>query len=276
MRKPPLKSAALLAACLLPQQVIEADPGKGPEETTRFFLPFPPGSTYEVLFGPGDPPHHLSPRNRYAYDFDMPPGSKVSAAASGTVVGVVSRNSGPTGSSRQNNFVALRHPGGVISEYHHLMQDGALVRVGERVERGEVIGFSGQSGRADGPHLHFVVVEDERSVPIRFAGGERKPQKGERATSRNVPPRLGRKYRLLRRAVPWARILEGEGCPLPAALLLDRVLAGRQEGDRYGVRRSAMAIASLEEKAEERLHALEREWRERHEPPSRTERPPIP
>ena len=51
--------------------------------------------------------------------------------------------------------IYLDHGEGLISAYFHLSR--ARVQVGEQVERGQVIGAVGQSGRVTGPHLHWVV-----------------------------------------------------------------------------------------------------------------------
>ncbi|MBK6778888.1 MAG: M23 family metallopeptidase [Gemmatimonadetes bacterium] len=51
--------------------------------------------------------------------------------------------------------VYLDHGEGLISAYFHLSK--ALVRTGDTVERGQVIGSVGQSGRVTGPHLHWVM-----------------------------------------------------------------------------------------------------------------------
>jgi murein DD-endopeptidase MepM/ murein hydrolase activator NlpD len=51
--------------------------------------------------------------------------------------------------------VYLDHGDGIVSAYFHLSR--ALVKTGEEVERGQVIGAVGRSGRVTGPHLHWVM-----------------------------------------------------------------------------------------------------------------------
>ncbi|WP_419901400.1 M23 family metallopeptidase [Kiloniella sp.] len=61
-----------------------------------------------------------------------------------------------------------------LNKYLHLKKNGVLVEIGERVERGQVIGLSGNTGYSTAPHLHFHVsgsqVEGDafRTFPIRF------------------------------------------------------------------------------------------------------------
>ena len=56
----------------------------------------------------------------------------------------------------------------------HLQAGGVLVRVGQRVRRGQAIGRSGNTGLSSAPHLHFVVHANRgmrlESVPFRMFG----------------------------------------------------------------------------------------------------------
>ncbi len=56
------------------------------------------------------------------------------------------------------NLVIVRHPGGFVSVYAH--NQGNLVREGQKVAQGEVIGEVGSTGRASAPHLHFEIRKD--------------------------------------------------------------------------------------------------------------------
>jgi len=51
--------------------------------------------------------------------------------------------------------IVIDHGGGIFSMYFHLSH--ISVRVGELVEKGDLIGLSGSSGRVTGPHLHFGI-----------------------------------------------------------------------------------------------------------------------
>jgi murein DD-endopeptidase MepM/ murein hydrolase activator NlpD len=65
------------------------------------------------------------------------------------------------------NLIILKHAGNLSTVYAHCRRN--LVRVGQRVQRGAVIGEVGQTGRATGPHLHFEVrVEGRPQNPLQF------------------------------------------------------------------------------------------------------------
>ncbi|HEY9788393.1 MAG TPA: M23 family metallopeptidase [Candidatus Obscuribacterales bacterium] len=82
-------------------------------------------------------------------DFAGGLGSPVAACAPGKVI--IAR----TGWRLHGNTVAIDHGQGVVSFYIHLSK--VLVKEGEIVKRGQLIGKIGQTGRASGPHLHFSI-----------------------------------------------------------------------------------------------------------------------
>ena len=54
------------------------------------------------------------------------------------------------------NMVKINHGSGVVTVYGHLLKKGN-VKKGQRVKRGDIIGYVGNSGRSTGPHLHYGV-----------------------------------------------------------------------------------------------------------------------
>jgi murein DD-endopeptidase MepM/ murein hydrolase activator NlpD len=72
------------------------------------------------------------------------------------------------------NLIRVLHDDGTMAMYAHLKADGVLVRPGQRVQAGDVIGLSGNTGFTSGPHLHFAVQanRDMRlvSIPFRMFG----------------------------------------------------------------------------------------------------------
>lgn len=63
--------------------------------------------------------------------------------------------------------VMLDHGNGIVTRYAHMSK--ALVKVGEYVQRGDVIGALGNTGRSTGPHLHYEVIVNGTPVnPMRY------------------------------------------------------------------------------------------------------------
>lgn len=95
-------------------------------------------------------------------DITAPRGTPVRAPAPGVVIAV--------GDYFFNGLtVFLDHGQGLISMYNHL--DRIAVEPGARVERGEVIGAVGATGRVTGPHLHWTVsLNNVRVDPLLFVG----------------------------------------------------------------------------------------------------------
>jgi len=60
------------------------------------------------------------------------------------------------------NFIGIQGSGGVGTGYGHLSR--IAVRSGERVQRGDLVGYSGNSGLSTGPHLHFEVYRGGAAV----------------------------------------------------------------------------------------------------------------
>lgn len=83
-------------------------------------------------------------------DLAAPTGTPTIAAASGTVIFARNGWNGAYG-----NLVIIRHPNGVETLYAHLSK--ISTRSGAKVEKGEIIGYVGSTGRSTGPHLHFEV-----------------------------------------------------------------------------------------------------------------------
>ncbi|HRY30811.1 MAG TPA: peptidoglycan DD-metalloendopeptidase family protein [Candidatus Paceibacterota bacterium] len=86
-----------------------------------------------------------------AVDLGAPVGTPVYASADGRIID--SRYGGWNGGYAI--MIIISHDNGTQTLYAHLSQN--LVKVGQKVEQGEVIGYVGSTGNSTGPHLHFEV-----------------------------------------------------------------------------------------------------------------------
>ena len=102
--------------------------------------------------------------NRLAFhegvDIKNQPKTPVKATADGVVV-----SSGFTGG--YGNYVVLNHGNGFRTRFFHMFK--GVVKNGDAVFRGQLIGYLGSSGRSTGPHLHYEVKYGDKPVdPMKF------------------------------------------------------------------------------------------------------------
>ncbi len=155
------------AAAGSPPAPVLAVAGKG----AIYDLPWK-GGPFHISQGAGGDFSHDTPKGRYAVDVAMPPGTPVVAARGGTVLKAEDGQEGRYPRAA-GNYVRIRHEDGSHTAYLHLSRGSLKVREGQRVEGGELLGHSGNTGRSTGPHLHFVVQKEISgsllSVPFRFS-----------------------------------------------------------------------------------------------------------
>jgi murein DD-endopeptidase MepM/ murein hydrolase activator NlpD len=143
-------------------------------------FPFKKRKRYKLIQSWGGRFSHSMPRSYHALDFKMEIGEPVHAARSGIVVRSVEKFTKNGGRELQNfaNTIIIKHNDNTFAHYVHLKTDGSLVEIGQVVEKGELIGFSGNTGFSTQPHLHFVVRDGTgNSVPIYFKGFKNKTLK---------------------------------------------------------------------------------------------------
>lgn len=177
----------LLLAGLGQQLFLEMRPAAA---NTGFRLPWTAGESYLVTQGwAGTFSHRCPGYNCYAYDFGLPSGTVLRAAADGVVEAAVgSYDTGgcsPTYNS-QTNYVRIRHDDDSKTRYLHMSD--VSVSVDQQVEQGDVIGHSGATGYACGAHLHFQRDSGGTSVEVYFE--EYKDEEltfGQRVVSQNGP-----------------------------------------------------------------------------------------
>jgi len=153
------------------------DPAASHAPPGPYRAPFALAQSYTVTQAAPDQLTHKDVGSRHAIDIAMPVGSAVHAARDGVVINVAHRffRGGTTQEVRDEaNFVQVLHDDGTTAVYAHLQLDTVRVRPGQRVQRGEYIANSGNTGYSSGPHLHFVVLRNaglrSESVPVTFAG----------------------------------------------------------------------------------------------------------
>lgn len=169
-----------MAPILLALQVLAASPPKAPVASAPT-----DGPEVQVPFGCGlafpvsqahDTGSHLH-NDTWAWDFRMPEGTPVVAAADGVVR--LARGDSTLGAcdpkfAKFANYVVVTHEDGYESQYLHFQS--VVVKQGQQVKAGELLGYSGNTGWSCGAHLHFKVAKprysgwNNPSVPARIAG----------------------------------------------------------------------------------------------------------
>ena len=87
-------------------------------------------------------------------------GTPITAPADGTVI-----FTGPK--AAYGNAIVINHGYGTVTQYGHL--SSIAVRAGQKVNRGDTIGYVGNTGRSTGPHLHYEVwVRDQARNPMNY------------------------------------------------------------------------------------------------------------
>ncbi|MFJ1401407.1 peptidoglycan DD-metalloendopeptidase family protein [Capnocytophaga canimorsus] len=100
----------------------------------------------------------------YGMDFTAPQGTPIYAAGDG----VITRADG--NAAGYGEHIRIDHGYGYVSLYAHLSKYN--VRVGQKVKRGDIIGFVGNTGRSQAPHLHYEVLKDGEHInPVHFYYG---------------------------------------------------------------------------------------------------------
>jgi len=96
-------------------------------------------------------------------DFAVPIGTPVIAAEDGVVL-----MAGNNGRVQYGKYIVIKHGNGLTTLYGHLSRQ--VVATGAAVKRGDVIGYSGNTGYSTGAHLHFTVYLSS-TVQLKAIGG---------------------------------------------------------------------------------------------------------
>ncbi|MBA4373526.1 MAG: hypothetical protein C0402_11775 [Thermodesulfovibrio sp.] len=114
-------------------------------------------------FGERDHPRSGEPKFHTGIDIAAEPGTPVKATADGIV-----SFSGWSGGG--GNLAVIEHGFGFSTYYAHNRM--VVVKVGQKVRRGEVIGYVGSTGNSTGPHLHYEIIRSGKVVnPLSYIQG---------------------------------------------------------------------------------------------------------
>jgi murein DD-endopeptidase MepM/ murein hydrolase activator NlpD len=108
-----------------------------------------------------------------AFDYPVPTGTAVTAVAAGTVLdcndGVTNKPKQVTGAPSNWVLLGIRHAGRDVSVLFQHLSPGISVKKGDKVKAGQLLGKSGSSGNATGPHLHVAAMWGKRDRETRYA-----------------------------------------------------------------------------------------------------------
>lgn len=114
-------------------------------------------------------------------DLTAPLDAEAYATGDGVVIDAQSNEWG------YGNMVVIDHGYGYKTRYAHL--NGFAVQKGQKVKRGQVVGYIGATGKATGVHLHYEVLKNDKQIdPINFLYGDLSPAQYSRALQLSTLP----------------------------------------------------------------------------------------
>jgi len=137
------------------------DPGKVNGATGSMMWPCPSCHTITSPFGWRYHPIYQTQKYHSGVDIGASYGATIVAADGGTIITAGSV-------SGYGNCVVINHGNGITTLYGHM--SSIAVRVGQKVSKGQTIGYVGSTGNSTGPHLHWeVTVNGVRQNPLNYA-----------------------------------------------------------------------------------------------------------
>jgi murein DD-endopeptidase MepM/ murein hydrolase activator NlpD len=128
-----------------------------PDTSYIYHLPFANGNKYFLIQAYNSKFSHAK---ELSLDFKMKIGSKICAAREG-IVTAAKEDSDKGGLKdeyyNEGNHIIIEHSDGSMAMYWHLQKDGVIVNIGDTITKGQLIGYSGNTGYTAFPHLHFQV-----------------------------------------------------------------------------------------------------------------------
>jgi murein DD-endopeptidase MepM/ murein hydrolase activator NlpD len=128
------------------------------QESKNAFLksPIAYGGIITSGYGLRTHPVYHTVKEHLGTDYAAPSGTEIQAVADGVVIEAQERGN-------NGNYVKIRHDGTYETQYLH-MRDLPLVRRGDRVKQGEIIGLVGSTGASTGPHVCFRFWKNKKQV----------------------------------------------------------------------------------------------------------------
>jgi murein DD-endopeptidase MepM/ murein hydrolase activator NlpD len=109
----------------------------------------------------------------WGMDFSAKTGTPIFATGDGKI-----SNDRKVGGSGYGKYVVIDHGYGYQTLYAHMSK--VAVKKGQKVKRGDIIGYVGNTGRSVAPHLHYEVVKDGKKInPINFYYSDLTPEEFE-------------------------------------------------------------------------------------------------
>ncbi len=146
------------------------------EEKEKLLLAIPaiqPISNKELTrmasgYGWRSDPFTKARKMHWGMDFTAPKGTPIYASGDGKIIRADNNSSG------FGKHIRIDHGYGYLSLYAHM--SAYNVKKGQRVKRGDLIGFVGSTGRSEAPHLHYEIWKDKDKInPINFYYGSLSP-----------------------------------------------------------------------------------------------------
>lgn len=124
-----------------------------------YWLPYKKGHKHLFVQGANS---SFSHKGELSFDFKMKQGSQICASRAGKVIATKSdSDKGGLKDEYLNdgNHIIIEHEDGSVAQYWHLEKDGVIVKVGDTIVKGQLIGYSGNTGYTAFPHLHFQIID---------------------------------------------------------------------------------------------------------------------
>jgi len=120
-------------------------------------------------FGYRTDPVYKTPKFHTGMDFTAPQGTPIYATGDGKVIQADAESRG------YGNHIRISHGYGYTTLYAHMSK--MAVKVGQKVKRGDVIGYVGSTGKSVGPHCHYEVRKNNEPInPVNFYFNDLTPE----------------------------------------------------------------------------------------------------